>query len=62
VAFGKVLQIIKVDGTSTTDHKEQANELLTTFFLRLLDNINDEGDRPQRVLVEMPAITLEEIE
>jgi hypothetical protein len=27
----------------------------------LLDNINDEGDQPQRVLVEMPAITLEEI-
>jgi hypothetical protein len=44
VAFGKVLQIIKVDGTSTTDHKEQADELLATFFLRLLDNINDEGD------------------
>jgi hypothetical protein len=61
-AFGKVPQIIKVDGTSTTDHKEQADELLTTFFPRLPDNINNEGDRPQRAPVEMPAITLEEIE
>jgi hypothetical protein len=61
-AFGKVPQIIKADGTSTTDHKEQADELLATSFPRLPDNIDDEGDRPQRAPVEMPAITLEEIE
>jgi hypothetical protein len=61
-AFGKVPQIVRADGTSTTDHKEQAEELIATFFPPLPDNIDDEGSRPQRAPVEMPAITVEEIE
>lgn len=61
-AFGKVPQFVRANGTSTSDHKEQAEELLTTFFPPLPDNIDDEGGRPQRAPVEMPAITLEEIE
>ena len=61
-AFGQVPQIVRADGTSTTDHKEQAEELLATFFPSLPDTIDDEGSRPQRAPVEMPAITVEEIE
>jgi hypothetical protein len=61
-AFGKVPQIVRADGTSTTDHKEQAEELIATFFPPLPDNIDDEGSRPQRAPVEMPAITVEEVE
>ncbi|KAJ5264436.1 hypothetical protein N7505_007229 [Penicillium chrysogenum] len=39
-----------------------AQELLSKFFPPLPDNIDDEGIRPQREPVEMPAITLEEVE
>jgi uncharacterized tellurite resistance protein B-like protein len=42
-AFGKVLQLVKADGTVTTSHKEQAKELLAKFFLLLPDNIKDKG-------------------
>ncbi|OXN26561.1 hypothetical protein CDV57_08406 [Aspergillus fumigatus] len=42
-AFGKVSQIVRADGISTTDHKEQAEELIATFFPPLPDNIDDEG-------------------
>jgi exonuclease III len=31
-AFGKVPQLVRADGTATTDHREQAEELLATFF------------------------------
>lgn len=41
---------------------EQAEELLTKFFPRLPDNIDDEGTRPERAPVEIPAITMEEVE
>ncbi|KAL9572107.1 hypothetical protein ACKAV7_003824 [Fusarium commune] len=61
-AFGKVLQLVKADGTATTSHKEQAEELLAKFFLPLLDTIEDEGLRQQRALVTMPDLTLEEVE
>lgn len=61
-AFGKVPQLLRADGTTTTDHKEQAEELLAKFFPSLPDNIDDEGTRPQRAPVEMPAITMEEVE
>ena len=46
----------------TTDHREQAEELLTRFFPPLPDSIDDEGTRPQRAPVEMPTITMEEVE
>jgi ribonuclease HI len=61
-AFGKLPQLLRADGTTTTDHKEQAEELLTKFFPPLPDRIDDEGARPQRAPVEMPAITMEEVE
>jgi hypothetical protein len=60
-AFRKVPQIVRADRTSTTNHKEQAEELIATFFPPLPDNIDDEGSQPQRAPVEMPAITVEEI-
>ncbi|KAJ6114152.1 hypothetical protein N7512_007597 [Penicillium capsulatum] len=61
-AFGKVPQLFRADGTVTTNHEEQAEELLTKFFPPLPDSIDDEGTRPQRAPVEMPAITMEEVE
>lgn len=61
-AFGKVPQLNRADGTTTADHKEQAEELLTTFFPPLPSDIDDEGPKPQRAPVAMPAITLEEVE
>jgi ribonuclease HI len=61
-AFGKIPQLNRTDGTTTADHKEQAEELLATFFPPLPSNIDDEGTRPQRAPVEMPPITLEEVE
>ena len=51
-----------MNGTITVDHGEQAEELLTTFFPSLPDNINDEGPKPQRDAIAMPTITMEEIE
>ncbi|RYP13221.1 hypothetical protein DL766_009878 [Monosporascus sp. MC13-8B] len=61
-AFGKVPQLARRDGTVTSNHLEQAEELLSTFFPPLPDNIEDEGPRPQRAPVPMPAITMEEVE
>ena len=61
-AFGKVPQLVRADGTTTSNHVEQAEELLSTFFPPLPDNIEDEGLRPQRAPVPMPAITMEEVE
>lgn len=61
-AFGKIPQLLRADGTFTTDYKEQAEELLTKFFLPLPDRIDDEGTRSQRAPVEMSAITMEEVE
>ncbi|EED11816.1 hypothetical protein TSTA_109960, partial [Talaromyces stipitatus ATCC 10500] len=60
IAFRKVPQLKRIDGTTTTNHKEQAEELLAKFFPPLPDDIDDEGSRPQRAPIEMPAITLEE--
>ena len=61
-AFGKIPQLTRADGTSTTDHKEQAEELLAKFFSPLPDTIEDEGPRPQRAPIAMPVVTMEEIE
>ncbi|CEJ62807.1 Putative Remark: Mars [Penicillium brasilianum] len=61
-AFGKVPQLLRADGTTTTDRKGQAEELLTTFFPPLPEIIDDEGTRPERAPVQMPAITMEEVE
>ncbi|KAJ5500659.1 hypothetical protein N7453_009710 [Penicillium expansum] len=61
-AFGKIPRLLRADGTTTNDHKEQAEELLSKFFPPLPENIDEEGVRPQRAPVDMPAITMEEIE
>jgi ribonuclease HI/exonuclease III len=61
-AFGKVPQLIRANGTTTVDHSEQAEELLTKFFPPLPDDIDDEGSRPQRAPVTMPTLTMEEVE
>ena len=61
-AFGEVPQLVRADGTTTSNHTEQAEELLTKFFPPLPDEMADEGDRPQRAPIEMRAITMEEIE
>ncbi|KAG9185064.1 hypothetical protein G6011_03011 [Alternaria panax] len=61
-AFGTVPALRRTDGTTTSDYEEQAEELLSTFFPPLPSSIDDEGARPQRAPVEMPTITLEEVE
>ncbi|KAF5973804.1 reverse transcriptase, partial [Fusarium bulbicola] len=61
-AFGKVPQLVKADGTATTSHREQAEELLAKFFPPLPDNIEDEGPRQQRAPATMPDLTLEAVE
>ncbi|KAK2687437.1 hypothetical protein QWA68_014059 [Fusarium oxysporum] len=61
-AFGKVPQLGRADGTKTTNHREQAEELLAKFFLPLPDNIEDEGLQHRRAPVTMPDLTLEEVE
>ena len=61
-AFGKVPQLTRADGTKTTDHREQAEELLAKFFPPLPDNIAGEGLRQQRTPVKMPKLTMEEVE
>ncbi|EAQ90174.1 hypothetical protein CHGG_06793 [Chaetomium globosum CBS 148.51] len=60
--FGRIPQLVRADGTSTADHSEQAEELLTRFFPALPDMIDDEGPRPQRAPIMMPTLTMEEIE
>jgi hypothetical protein len=40
-AFGKVPQLVKANGTVTTDHREQEEELLATFFPPLPERIED---------------------
>jgi hypothetical protein len=56
--FGKIPQLTRADGTSTTDHRDQAEELLRKFFPPLPDTIDDEGPRPQRAPLMMPPLTM----
>ena len=60
-SFDKVPLLEKADNTTTRDRVEQAEELLTTFFPPLPAVIEEEGDRPQRLPVEMPELTEEEV-
>ncbi|KAM3550091.1 hypothetical protein ARSEF4850_008517, partial [Beauveria asiatica] len=62
-AFGKVPHLKKADGTYTSNKQQQATEMLETFFPPLPENIEEEGDRPEREsAVPMPSITMEEVE
>ncbi|WAO97111.1 Hypothetical protein NCS54_01482000 [Fusarium falciforme] len=60
-AFGKIPQLARADGTATTNHREQAEELLSKFIPPLPNDIEDEGPRPQRAPIAMPDITTEEV-
>ena len=61
-AFDKIPPLKKSDGSVTQEKSEQAVELLKTFFPPLPETIEDEGERPQRTPVEMPRVTMGEIE
>jgi hypothetical protein len=60
--WSRIPPLQKADGSTTTNNSEQAEQLLTTLFPPLPENIEDEGDRPQRQPVPMPKLTMEEIE
>jgi hypothetical protein len=61
-AFDKIPPLTRRDGCSTEDKAGQAEELLSAFFPPLPVEIEDEGPRPQRAAVPMPALTVEEVE
>ena len=61
-AFDKIPPLTRTDKFITKDKTEQVTELLTTFFPPLPEMIEDEGTQPQRALVLMPSLTIEEIE
>ena len=61
-AFGKVPRLLRADGTRTTSSQDQMEELLGTFFPPLPEQIEEEGQRPQRAAVPMPNLTMEEVE
>jgi len=58
----RVPPLKKADGTRTGNRPEQAEQLLDAFFPPLPARIEEEGLRPQRRAVAMPALTLEEVE
>jgi ribonuclease HI len=58
----KIPPLVRADGSITEGRAEQAQELLATFFPPLPARIEDEGQRPQRPPVDMPDLTMEEVE
>jgi hypothetical protein len=60
--WSRIPPLQKADGSTTTNNSRQAEQLLATFFPPLPENIEDEGDRPQRQPVPMPELTVDEIE
>ncbi|EGY23410.1 uncharacterized protein VDAG_04848 [Verticillium dahliae VdLs.17] len=62
VKYDKLPQFTRTDGTRTTSPQEQTRELLATFFPPLPQDIVEECSPPRRNPVEMPDITMEEIE
>ena len=62
MAFDKIPPLIKANGSVTMGKIEQAAELLKTFFPPLPAAIAEEGSRGHRDPVEMPRLTMEEVE
>lgn len=58
----KIPPLRRPDGTRTRDKAERAEELLNVFFPLLPAVIEDEGIRSRRMEVDMPNITLDEVE
>ncbi len=58
----KIPQLVRTDGSSTTDKADQAAELLATIFPPLPADIANEGARPTRSPVVMPQLTTDEVE
>ncbi|KAJ3454576.1 hypothetical protein MRS44_013176 [Fusarium solani] len=58
----KIPPLKRTDGTKARDKAEQAKELLSAFFPPLLAVIEDEDTHSRRTEVEMPNITLDEVE
>lgn len=61
-SWSRIPPLRRADGSLTRNTAEQAEQLLATFFPQLPENIEEEGDRPQRTDVAMPQLTEEEIE
>ena len=61
-SFDKVPPLSRADGSRTEDTTEQAQELMKTFFPPLPEEIEDEGQRPNRASIPLPPLTLEEVE
>jgi hypothetical protein len=61
-AFDKVPPLTKSNGGWTESKEEQAEELLKTFFPPLPESIEVENGRQQRKPLDMPPLTVEEIE
>jgi len=62
-AFGKVPQLVRGDGSRTANSRDQAEQLLDTFFPPLPDHIEEEGTQPQDgSAVTMPVVMMEEVE
>jgi ribonuclease HI len=61
-AFEKIPPLTRADGTETSSKREQAEELLESFFPPLPARIEDEPLRTQRTPLHSPEITMEEVE
>ena len=61
-AFDKIPALTRDDGSGTTNTKEQADELIKTFFPPLPEEVDEEGTRPLRASAPFSPLTLEEVE
>ena len=61
-SWSRIPLLSRADGSLARNTAEQAEQLIATFFPPLPEDIEEEGDRPQRTAVTMPQLTEEEIE
>ncbi|KAI7722984.1 hypothetical protein KC353_g42 [Hortaea werneckii] len=61
-SWSRIPLLSRADGSLTRNTAEQAEQLIATFFPPLPEDIEEEGDRPQRTAFTMPQLTEEEIE